>query len=142
MLVVQLLGHAPLFASPWTAEHQASLSFTISRSLLKLIFTESMMLSNNLILFCLLLFCPQYVPGSGSFSMSWLFTLGGQSIGASVFSISPSKEYSVLIYFGIDWFDLLIVQGTVETFLHQHNLKPSILHFSVFFMVQRLHTYE
>ena len=58
------------------------------------------------------------------------------------FSISPSNEYSGLIYFGIDWFDLLIVQGTVETFLHQHNLKPSILHFSVFFMVQRLHTYE
>ena len=70
--------------------------------------------------------CLQSFPESETFPMSWLFPSGGQSIGASAFSISPSNDYSGLISFRIDWFDLLVVQGTLKTFL-QHNLKASIL---------------
>ena len=77
---VQLLSHVQLFATPWTAAHQASLSFTVSLSLLKLMFIESVMPSNHLIL-CRLSSCPQSFPASWSFQMSQLFTSGGQSIG-------------------------------------------------------------
>ena len=71
--------------------------------------------------------------------MSWLFTSDGQSIGA--FSISPSNEYSKLISFRIDWFDLLAVQGTLKSLLQHHNLKSSVLQHSVFFMVQLSNLY-
>ena len=80
---VQSLSRVRLFATPWTAAGQASLSFTISRSLLKLMSTESVMPSSHLILCCLFSPCSQSSPASGSFPVSWLFTSGGQSIGAS-----------------------------------------------------------
>ena len=80
---VQLLSCVQLFVTPWTTAHQASLSFTISQSLLKLMSIESMMPSNHLILCYPLLLLPSIFPTSGSFSVSWLFTSGGQSIGAS-----------------------------------------------------------
>ena len=81
---VQSLSHAQLFASSWTAAHQAVLSITDSWSLLKLMFIESVMPSNHLILCYPLFFCLQSLSASGSFLMSWLFTSGGQSTGASV----------------------------------------------------------
>ena len=81
---LQSLSHVQLFASPWTAAHQASLSFTISPSLLKLMSIESVMPFNHLILCRPFSFCPQSCPASGSFPMSRLFTSGGQSIGVSV----------------------------------------------------------
>jgi len=80
--------------------------------------------------------CPQSFPASGSFPRSQLFALGGQSIG---FSISPSSEFSGLIFFRIDWFDLLAVQGTLKNLLQHHNSKVSILWRSAFFMVHLSH---
>ena len=82
--------------------------------------------------------CPQSFPESGSFPMSWLFTSGGQYWS---FSISPSNEYTGLISFRIDWFDLLAVQGTLKNLLQNHSLKVSILWCSAFFMVQFSHPY-
>ena len=82
--------------------------------------------------------CPQSFPGSGSFPVSQLFALGGQSIG---FSISPSSEFSGLIFFRIDWCDLLAVQGTLKSLLQHSNSKVSILWCSAFFMVQLSYPY-
>ena len=87
--LVQPLSHIQLFATPWTAAHQASLSITNSRSLPKLMSTELVMPFNLLILFCPLLLLPVIVPASGSFPMSQLFESGGQSIGASA-SVLPA----------------------------------------------------
>ena len=101
---VQLLSHVQFFVTPWTAAHQASLPFTISQSLLKLMSIESMMPSNHLILCRPLLLPPPIFPTSGSFQMSQSFTSGGQSFS---FSISPSNEYSGLIVFRMDWSDFL-----------------------------------
>ena len=78
--------------------------------------------------------CPQSVPASWSFPMSQLFTSGGQSIEIST-SVLPN-EYSGMISFRIDWFDLLAVQGTLKSLLQHHSLKASILRHSTFFMVQ------
>ena len=138
---VQLLSHVQLFATPWTAAHQASLSFTISRSLLKLVSIESVMPSNHLILYCHLLLCLQSFPASASFQMSQLFASGWPRDWSFSFSISPSNECSALISFRIDWFDLLAVQGTLKSLLQHHSLKASILWCSVFFMVQLSHPY-
>ena len=85
--------------------------------------------------------CPQSLPASGAFPMSQLFTSGGQSIGASAFSISPSNEYSGLIAFRMDWLDLLAVQGTLKSLLQHHSSKASILQHSAFFIVQLSHPY-
>ena len=84
--------------------------------------------------------CPQSFPESGSFPMSWPFTSGGQSWSFS-FSVSPSNEYSGLILFRIDWFDLLAIQGTLKSVFQYHSLKASILQHSAFFMVQLSHPY-
>ena len=131
VFVVQLLSCVRLFATPWTAAHQASLSFTISRSLLKLMSTESVMPSNHLILslpslaFSLSqhqgLF--QWVGSSHQVATYWSFS----------FSISPSNEYSGLIFFRIDWFYLLTVQETLKSLLQHHSSKASILWYSAFF---------
>ena len=83
----------------------------------------------------------QSFPASGYFQMSQSFTSGGQSIGVSGFSISPSSEYSGLISFRIDWLDLLAVLGTLKSLLQHHNSKASILQHSAFFTVQLLHPY-
>ena len=108
VFVVQSLSHVWLFATPWTAACQASLSFTISQSVLKLMFIESVMsstISSSVVPFSSFL---QSFPASGFFPMSQLFTSGGQ--------ISPSNKYSGLISFRIDWFDLLAVQGFLRVF--------------------------
>ena len=121
---VQLLSQVRLFATPWTAACQASLSTTNSWSLLKLISIELVMPSNHLtpvIHFS----CLQSCPAPGSFPVSQFFTSDSQSIGAS--SISLSNEYSGLISFWIDWFDFLAVQETLKSFLQHHSSKASIL---------------
>ena len=106
--------------TPWTAARQASLSFTISWSLLKLMSVKSVMPSNHLIL-CHPLLLPSIFPSISVYS-SEFFTLGSQNInGASASASVPSDEWSRLISFRIDWFDLLIVQGTLESLLQHHN---------------------
>ena len=106
-VVVQSFSHVWLFLTPWTAARQASLSFTISQSLLKLMSIELVMPPNHLILTHPVSSSPQSFPASGSLPMSRLFASGGQSTGGTFsFNISSSSEYSSLISFRIDWFDL------------------------------------
>ena len=85
--------------------------------------------------------CPQSLPASGSFPMSQLFTWDGQSIGSFSFSISPSNEHPGLIFFMMDWLDLLPVQGTLKSLLQYHSSKASIFQHSAFFTVQLSHPY-
>ena len=139
--IVQSLSHVQLFAAPWTAAHQASLFFTISWNLLKFMFIELMMPSNHLILYASFSSCTQSFPASGSFPVSQLFASAGQKYWSFSFSNSPFNEYSGLIYFRTDWFDLLVVQGTLKSLLQHHSLKASILWPSAFFMVQLSHPY-
>ena len=136
-VIVQSLSHVQLFATPWTVAHQASPSSTISQSLLRLMSTESAMLSNHLILCCPFFSCPQSFPSSEVFPMSQLFTSGGPSIEASTSaSVLPVSIQGWLV----DWFDLLAVQGTLKS-LHHLSSKSSILWHSDFFMVQLSHLY-
>ena len=114
----------------WIAACQASLSFTISQSLLRLISIELMMPSNHLTFCSPFSSCPQSFPASDTFPVSQLLTSGG---------FSPSSEYSELISFRMDWLDLLAVQGTLKSLLQHHSLKPSILQCSAFFVVQLSH---
>ena len=102
-----------LFVSPWTAARRASWSFTTSRSLLKLMSIKLMMLSNHLILCQPLLLLPSIFPGSRVFSNELALRIWWPKYWSFSFSISPSSDYSGLISFRIDWFDLLAVQGTL-----------------------------
>ena len=125
--VVQSLSHVQLFVTTWTTAPQVSLSFTISWSLLKLMLIVLVMLSNHLILFS---FCLQSFPALGSFPMSRLFTwtlFRWPKYWSFSFSISPSDEYSGLVTFRIDWFDLRAVQGTLKNLLQHHSSRASIL---------------
>ena len=137
-IVVQSFSHLRLSVTPQTAAHQASLSFTISWSLLKLMSIELVMTSNHLILCCPLL-PPSVFPSNRGFSNNWAIHISWPKYWS--FSISPSSEYSGLIFFRIDWFDLLAVQGTLKSLLQHHSSKPSILWHSAFFMVQLSHPY-
>ena len=114
-VVVQSLSHIQLFETPWTAACQASLSFTISQSLLKLMPVESVMLSNHLILCCPLLLLPSVFPSIRVFSDKSTLPIRWPKYCSFSFSISPSNEYSGLISSGIDWFDFLAVQGTLKS---------------------------
>ena len=111
--VVQQLSSVQLFVSPWTATYQASLSFTISRSLLKLISIESVMPSNHLILCHPLLLLPSIFHSIRVFANESAFHIRWPKYWSFSFSITPSNEYSGLIFFRIDWFDLLAVPGTL-----------------------------
>ena len=135
-VVVQSISHVRLFATAWTAAHQASLSITNSQSLAKLMSIELVMPSNHLILRCPLLLLPSIFPSIRIFSNE--LTLHIRCPKYYSFSISPSNEYSGLISLRIDWFDLLAIQGTLQSLLH-HNSKASILQCSAFFMVQLSH---
>ena len=118
--VVQLLSGVWLFATPWTAAHQASLSFTISQSLFKFMSIKPVMPSNYFILCHSFSFCLQYLLASGSFPMSQHFASGGQSIGASASaSVFPMNIQGCRI----DWFDLLAVQGTLKSLYKNHVWK-------------------
>ena len=115
LIVVQSLGHVQLFATPWTAARQVSLSFTISRSLLKLMSIESVTPSNHLILCCPLILLPSICPRIRVFSNESALQIKWPKYWSFSFSISPSDEYSGLISFRIDWFDLLEVQDSQES---------------------------
>ena len=125
--------------TPWTAAHQASLSFTISQSLLKLMSIKSVMPSNHLVFCCPLLLLPSILPSISVFSNESALCIRWPKNWS--FSISPSNEYSGLMSFRIDWLDLLAVQGTLKSLLQHHSSKASILQSSVFFMVQLSHLY-
>ena len=127
---------------PHRLQHASSPSFTVSWSLLRFVSFESVMLFNHLILFHHFVFCLQSCPASGSFPMSRLFASGGQNIRSFSFIINPSSEYPGLIFFRIDSFDLLAVQGTLKSLLQHQNSKASILQCSTFFMVQLTSIYD
>ena len=120
---------------------QASLSFTIAQTLLKLMSIESFMPSNHLILCCPLLLLPLIFPSIRVFSNELDLHIRWPKYWSFSFSISSSNEYPGLISFRIDWFDLLAVQGTLKSLLQHHNLKVSFLWRSAFFMVQLSHSY-
>ena len=126
VLVVWLLSRVQLFAAPWTAAHHASLSFTISWSLLKRMSIELVMSSNHLILCCPLLL-PSLFPSIRVFSKESALHIRWPKYWSFSFSISPSNEYSGLISLRMDWFDLLAVQGTLKSLLQHQSLKASIL---------------
>ena len=128
-------------ATSRTAARQASLSFTISRSLLKFMSIESVMPSNHLILCHPLLLLPSIFPQHLIFSNQLGLRIRWPKYWNFNFNNSPSNEYSGLISSRIDWFNLLAVQGTLKSLLQQHNLKALILQCSTFFMVQFSHLY-
>jgi len=127
--------------NPWTATCQASLYFTISQSLLKLMSIKLMMSSNHLILCRPLLFLPSIFPSIRVFSSESAHHFRWPKYRSFSFSISPFNEYSGLISFRMEWFDLLAVQGTLKSLLQHHSSKASILPHSAFFMVQFSHPY-
>ena len=125
--LVQLLSCFRLFATPWTAACQASLSITNSRSLLKFMSIKSVMPSNHLILCHPLPFLPSIFPSIRVFSKESVLRIRWPKYWSFSFSISPSNEYIGLISFRIDWLDLLAVQGTLKSLLQHHSSKASIL---------------
>ena len=127
--------------TPWTATHQASLSFTISWSLLKFISIESVMPSSHLILCHPLLLLPSVFPSIRIFFNESALRNRWPKYWIFSFRISPSNEYSGLIFFRIDRLDLLAVQGTLKSLLQHHTSKASILWCSTFFIVQCSHPY-
>ena len=126
IVVVQLLSHVQLFVTPWTAACQNSLSFTISQSWLKLMSIESVMASNHLILCHPLLLLPLIFPSIRVFSNESALRIRWPKYWSFSFSISPSNEYSGLISFRIDWFNVLAVQGTLKSLFQHHSSKASI----------------
>ena len=121
--MVQSLSHVQLFATPWTAARQTSLSFTVSLNLLKLTSIESVTPSNQLILCHPLLLLPSVFPSIRVFSHELALHIRWPKYWRFSFSISPSSEYSGLTSFRIDWFDLLAVQGTLKSLLQHHSSK-------------------
>ena len=132
---IQLLSRVRLFATPWTAACQASLSITNSWSLLRLMSVESVMPCNHLILCLPLLLLPSIFPSIRVFSNESAVHIRWQKYWSFRFSISPSNEYSGLISFRTDWVDQLAVQGTLKNLLQHHSSKASILLHSAFFIV-------
>ena len=138
---VQLLSHVQLFATPWIAARQASLSITNSQSSLKLMSIESVMPSSHLILCRPLLLLSPIPPSIRVFSNESTLHMRWPKYWSFSFSISLSKEHPGLISFIMDWLDLLAVQGTLKSFLQHHSSKTSILWCSAFFTVQLSHPY-
>ena len=133
---VQLLSHVQLFATPWTAARQASLSINSSRSLRKVMPLESVMPSNHLIFCRPLILPPSNFPSIRIFSKESVLRIRWPKYWSFSFSISSSNEYSGLISFRMDWLNLLAVQGTLKSLLQNHSSKASILQHSAFFIVQ------
>ena len=128
LLFVQSLSSVQLFATPWTAAYQASLSFTISWSLLTLMSIESVMPSNHLILCRPLLLPPSIFPSVRVFSKESVLCIKWPKYSSFCFSISPSNEYSGLISFRMDWLDLLAAQGTLKSLLHCRQILYYLSH--------------
>ena len=139
VVIVQSLSRVQLFATPWTAERQPSLSFTISRNLFKLMSIEWVMPSNHVILCHPLLLLPSIFPSIRVFSNELALCIRWPKYWSFSFSISLSNEYSGVISFMIDWLDLLAVQGTLKSLLQHYSSKASILWCSAFFIVQLSH---
>ena len=121
-----LLSHVRLFATPWTAAYQAPLSSTISWNLLRFVSIESVMPSSHLILCCLLLLQPSILPSIRVLSSESALCVRWPQYWSFSFTISSSNEYSGLISFRIDWFDLLAVEGTLKSPLQYHSSKASM----------------
>ena len=138
---VQLLSHVLLFATPWTAAHQGSLSITNSQRSPKLMSNESVMRSCPLILCRPLLLLPPVPPSIRVFSNESTLCLRWPKYWSFSFSIIPSKEQPGLISFRMDWLDLLAVQRTLKSLLQHHSSKASILQPSAFFTVKLSHLY-
>ena len=136
---VQSFSHVQLFVTPWTATHQDSLSFTVSQSLLTRMSIESVMPSNHLILCRPLLLLDLIFPIIRVFSNKSVLYIRWPKYWSFSFSISPSNEYSRLISFRMDWFDLFAVQVTPKSLLQYHTSKASTLRCSAFFMIQLSH---
>ena len=128
-----------LFATPWIAPHQASLSITNCQSLPKPMSIESVMPSNHLIFCCPLFLLPSIFPSTRVFSNESVLCMKWSNYWSFSFSISPSNEYWGLISFRMDWLDLLAIQGTLKSLLQHHSSKASILWHSAFFIVQLSH---
>ena len=129
---VQSLSCVQLFATPWAAARQASLSITNSRSLPKVMSIESVMPSNHLILCRPLLFLPPILPSIRVFSNESTLCMRWPKYWSFNFNISPSNEHPGLISFRMDWLELLTVQGTLKSLLQHHSSKASILQCSAF----------
>ena len=138
---VELRSGVQLPATKWTAAHQAFLSIISSLSLLKLMSIKSVIPSNHLILCRPLLLLPSIFPSIRAFSNESVLHIRWPKYSSLSISISPSNEYSGLISFRINWFDLLAVQGTLKSLLQHHSSKASILQCSAFFIVQLSHLY-
>ena len=134
------ISHSVVSDSLWPhrLQHTRPHCITSSESLLKLMSIESVMPYNHLILFSC---CLQFFPASGSFQMSQFFASRCRKCWSLSFSISPSNEYSGLLFFSMNWLDLLAVQGTLKSLLQHHSSKASILKCSAFFIVQLSHPY-
>ena len=139
--LLHLLSCVRLFVTPWTVACQASLSFTNSQSLLKLMSIKLVMPSNHLILCQPLLLLPSIFPNIRVFTNESTLCIRWPKYRSFSFSICPSNEYSGLISFRMDWLDLLAAQGTLKSILQQHNSKASILQWSAFLIVQLSHPY-
>ena len=139
-VVVHSLSRVRLLETPRTAAHQAPLSSTISQSLLTLKCIESGMLSKHLILCRPLLLPPSILPSIGVFSNESVLCIRWPKDWS--FRISPSNDYSGLIYFRMAWLDLLAVQGALKSLLQHRSVKAPILRCSAFFMVQLSHPYS
>ena len=129
-----IVAQCPTLCDPWNAPCQASLSFIISQNLLKLTSIEYMMPSNHLILCHLLLLLPSVFPSIRVFSSESTLHIRWPKYWSFSFNISPSNEYSGLISFRINWFDLLAVQGILKSLLQHHSSKASVLQCTAFFM--------
>ena len=138
---VQSLSHVRLFATPWTAARPASLSITNSQSLPKPMSIVLVMPSNHLILCHPLLLVPSVFPSIRVFSSESVLRIKWPKYWSFSFNISPSNEHPGLISFGMDWLDLLAVQGTLKSLLQHHGSKASILRCSAFFIIQLSHPY-
>ena len=138
---VQSLSRVQLFATPWIAAHQASLSITNSRISLRLTSIESVMPSSHLILCRPLLLLPPIPPSIRVFSNESTLHMRWPKYWSFSFRIIPSKEIPGLTSFRMDWLDLLAVQGTLKSLLQHHSSKASILQCLSFFTVQLSHPY-
>ena len=136
---VQSLSRVQLFATPWTAAHQASLSITNSQSSLKPMSIESVMPSNHLILCRPLLLLPSIFPSIRVFSKESALYIRWPKYWSFSFNVSPSNEYSGLVSFKMDWLDLLAGQRTLKNLLQHHSSQASILRRSALFIVQLSH---
>ena len=141
VVVVQSLSHVQLYATPWTPARQASLSFSISWSLLKLMSIELMMPSNYIMLCHPLFLLPSIFPSIRLFSSESALCIRWPKYWSFSFNISLSNEHLALVSFRMDCLGLLAVQGTLKSLLQHHSSKASIVQHSAFFMVQLSHPY-